>query len=270
LEELGIKPGKVSQLESLPFAELAAASSRALKRVEAELRAAGERVGAFGLSWGPSVDGNILPHQLFSKEGMLLGKEIPLLIGTVKNEFMPFMNGAYAGASEAKVMDRIKEQHGDRADEFVAAVRSAYPETRVPSDLIDVDVMFRMGAVAQADDKSRIAGGAPVYMYLFTWQSPVMGGKYKAIHCVDVPFAFNTIDRARNMTGGGREAHALADQVSRAWINFARFGNPSQAGLPSWETYTAQKGATMMIDQEWMIRYHPDKAFLDFNRQGSK
>lgn len=270
LKELDLKPKEVDSLKDLPFAELAAASGRALKTVEGELRDAGKPVGAFGLSWGPSVDGTILPYQLYDDRAIALSKDIPLLIGTVKNEFMPFMNGAFAGASEDKVMERIKEQHGDRANDFVAAVKSAYPETNVPSDLIDVDVMFRMGAVAQADTKAKLPGGAPVYMYLFTWQSPVMGGKYKAIHCVEVPFAFNTIDRARNMTGATPEAHALAAYVSQAWINFARFGNPTQAGLPTWEAYTPEKGATMMLDNKIELRFHPDKVFLDFHRKTSR
>jgi para-nitrobenzyl esterase len=270
LKELDIPAAEVNRLRALPFAELAAASSRALKTVEGELRAAGKEVGGFGLGWGPSIDGTILPYQLYDDRALALSKDIPLLIGTVKNEFMPFMNGAFYGASEEKIMERIKEQHGDRADDFVAAVKSAYPETNVPSDLIDVDVMFRMGAAAQADQKASLSGGAPVYVYLFTWQSPVMGGKYKAIHCVEVPFAFNTIDRARNMTGATPEAHALAAHVSQAWINFARFGNPTQAGLPTWEAYTPEKGATMMLDNKIELRSHPDKAFLDFHRKASR
>ncbi|MFK8164067.1 MAG: carboxylesterase/lipase family protein [Lewinella sp.] len=270
LEELDLKPKDVATLKDLPFAELAAASGRAMKTVEGELRAAGKSAPGFGLDWGPSVDGTILPYQPSDSRALALAKDVPLLIGTAKNEFMPFMNGAFAGASEDKVMERIKGQHGDRADDFVAAVKAAYPEINTPSDLIDVDVMFRMGAVAQADTKANLSGGAPVYMYLFTWQSPVMGGKYKAIHCVDVPFAFNTTDRARNMTGGTPEAHALAENVSRAWVNFARFGNPTQAGLPTWKAYNSDKGATMMIDTEWEVRYHPDKKFLDFHRKASR
>lgn len=265
LTELGIKPGDASRLIELPFAELAAASGRALKTVEGELRAAGEAIGAFGLGWGPSVDGKVLPYQPSSAEALSLAKNIPLMIGTVKNEFMPFMNGAMAQASASEIMDHLKKQHGDRADEYVAAVRAAYPDTKLPSDLIDVDMMFRAGAVAQANKKASLSGGAPVFMYLFTWQSPVMGGKYKAIHCVEIPFAFNTIDRARNMTGATTEAHALAKYVNRAWINFARFGNPSQVGLPAWEAYTAANGATMMLDNECGLRYHPDRRLLEFN-----
>lgn len=265
LKQLGIDAKGVDKIREVPFAELAAASGRALKAVEEKLKADGGDFGIFGLSWGPSVDGKHLPYQLLSDEAMALSKDVPLLIGTVKNEFMPFMNGALTFASEKEIMDRIKSQHGDRADEYLKAVRAAYPETTLPSDLIDVDMMFRTGAVYQANQKSALPGGAPVYMYLFTWQSPVMDGKYKAIHCVEVPFAFNTIDRARNMTGATPEAYELADKVSQAWINFARFGNPNQTYLPKWEAYTGQKGATMMLDNKCEVRYHPDQKLLEFN-----
>lgn len=92
-----------------------------------------------------------------------------------------------------------------------------------------------------------------------------MDGKYKAIHYIDVPFAFNTVDLARNMTGGGPRAHTLAQKVSQAWVNFARFGNPDQANMPKWEPYTSGEGATMMLDNTCKIRFHPDRKLLEFN-----
>jgi len=204
---------------------------------------------------------------MLSAEAMALSKDVPLMIGTTKNEFAPFFLGPVAQGSEAEVMAFIKNQHGDRADEFIAAVKEAYPGTTNPQDLINIDPIFRPGAVNQANLKSSLADGAPVYMYLFTWPSPVMDGKYRAIHCMDIPFAFNTVERARNMTGGGPETHALAEKVSQAYINFARSGNPNHSGLPQWEAYTEDKGATMMLDVECGVRHHPDQKLLDFNNR---
>lgn len=34
--------------------------------------------------------------------------------------------------------------------------------------------------------------------------------------------------------------------MSSAWIQFARTGNPNVEGLPTWEPYTVEKGATMI------------------------
>jgi para-nitrobenzyl esterase len=89
-----------------------------------------------------------------------------------------------------------------------------------------------------------------------------MDGDYKAVHCAEIPFVFNNIARCEEMTGGGKEAYLLADKVSQAWINFARNGNPSHKGLPAWQPYTPEKGATMIFDNQCVEKYHHDKEFL--------
>ena len=105
-------------------------------------------------------------------------------------------------------------------------------------------------AVLQANDKSALKDGAPVYMYLFTWQSPVFDGKYKALHCMELPFVFDNISLANQMTGGGQEAHDLAEKMSGAWINFAKTGNPNYKNLPEWPAYNKDNTATMHFDLE--------------------
>ena len=53
------------------------------------------------------------------------------------------------------------------------------------------------------------------------------GGRLKSPHTIEIPFAFDNIQAASRLTGGGPEAKALADRVSDAWIAFARTGNPN-------------------------------------------
>lgn len=268
LKELNISEKEVEKIKTVRFDELAAAGQKALKTVEARLREKGESIPGFGLGWGPSRDGELLPHQLLSQEAFELSKDIPLLIGTVKNEFMASLRGGLSNGSAEQVMAALRQQHGDKTDAFVKAVKAAYPDDIHPSDLMDVDGIFRPGAVFQANEKSEVKDGAPVYMYMFSWQSPVMDGKYKAIHCMELPFVFNNIARCENMTGGGKAAQNLADKVSQAWINFARTGNPNHSGLPKWEPYTTENGTTMFFDNHCHIRHHHDKAFLEFMSMG--
>lgn len=263
LKELNLSPNEVDQIQEVPFPRLAEAGQKALKTVTEKLKAAGVAIPGFGLNWGPSREGNLLPYQLFSTEALQLSKDIPLLIGTTKNEFMPSLGTGMSHASLGEVEGFIKKQYGKNAANYMKAVKKAYPKDTKPSDLMDIDTRFRPGAVFQANAKSSIKGGAPVYMYLFSWQSPVMNGKYKALHCMEIAFAFDTIERTKNMTGGTKEAQALADKVSPAWINFARHGNPNHAGLPKWEAYNAKKGTTMFFDKECYIRYHHDQDLME-------
>jgi para-nitrobenzyl esterase len=264
LKVLNIPADRVDSLQKIPFPTLSDAGKKALRIVADRMKAEGKPAPGFGLSWGPSLDGEDLPYQLFSKEAFELSKDVPLLIGTVKNEFMPSM---FAGLSDApldKVMAYIRTTQKEKADAYVAAVKKAYPDDTKPSDLIDVDTRFRPGAVSQARDKSALHA-APVYMYLFTWQSPVLDGKYKAMHCMELPFAFYNISRCEEMTGGTKDAYALAAKVSDAWINFARSGNPNHKGLPNWPVFNADNTATMHFNNTCVVKPQLDKELFDLS-----
>lgn len=258
LNALGLKAEQVDSIQKVPFTQLSAAGKKALAVVAEKMKAEGKPVIGFGLSWGPSRDGEVLPYQLFSKEAFELSKNIPLMLGTTKNEFTPFMSMAIYDAPLEKIMENIKATHKDKADAYIAAVKKAYPMDTKPSDLINIDATFRPGAVVQANEKSALAGGAPVYMYLFSWQSPTLGGKFKAVHCMELPFVFNNIARCEEMTGGTKEAYVLADKMSQSWINFARSGNPNHTGLPNWAAYNTKNTATMFFDNTCVVKSPQD------------
>lgn len=259
LKALGLNASQVDSLQTIPFTDLAAASTTALKVVAEKMKAAGKPVIGFGLNWGPSKDGEDLPYQVNSDEAYSLSKNIPLMIGTAKNEFSPFANMRFLNSSEEEILAHIKTQYKENADAYIKAVKKAYPNDTHPKDLLDVDLMFRPGAVVQANTKASIKNGAAVYMYLFTWQSPVFDGKYKALHCMDLPFVFDNIKKANKMTGGGEAAHVLADKMSQSWINFAKTGNPNHSGLPKWPAYTPTNTSTMHFNNTCVVNPQLDK-----------
>ena len=80
---------------------------------------------------------------------------------------------------------------------------------------------------------------------------------------MELPFVFNNIARCEEMTGGTKEAYALADKVSSAWINFARSGNPNHKGLPTWPPFNAANTATMHFDNKCEVKPQLDKDLFD-------
>jgi len=258
LEELGLQPNQIDSLQKIPYERLNAAGNKALIKVQQSLKP--EERPAFGLEWGPVHDNFFLPYQLNDAASAELSKNIPLMVGTTKNEFMPFIPGS-RNISMDSARSRLKKQYRDKTEAYLAAVKKAYPETIKPSDFIDIDFVFRPGAIKQADEKA-LPGAAPVFMYLFTWQSPVMDSVFKAFHCMELPFVFNNIQRCEEMTGGGKEAYGLAQKVSSAWVNFAKTGNPSSKELPVWPAYKTENGFTMIFDNKCEVKSHPDQELL--------
>ena len=120
------------------------------------------------------------------------------------------------------------------------------------------DFTMRMGSIRMAERKAG-GGSAPVYMYVFAWESPALDGKLRSTHALDVPFVFNNVALAPTITGDLPEAYALAEIVSQAWIAFARDGNPCHAGLPTWPAYELEKRATMILDRECRVELDPGR-----------
>ena len=139
---------------------------------------------------------------------------------------------------------------------LVAAFRQRTPDAS-PFDLWSriATAPIRKAAVDQAATKAR-QGGAPAYLYGFNWRTPVLDGRPRAFHCLDIPFAFANSDRCDSMTGGGQDARALSAQVADAFVAFARSGDPNHAGLPRWRPVTREGAATLIFDAK--TRFDPD------------
>lgn len=255
MEELGLKSSQIGQINTIPYNQLLAAGTRAIGKVPAPA------VGRQG--WAPVVDGLALPQHPFSPNAPQQAAHIPMLIGTTQHEFL---SSAYVPDVAKMSTDQIRETLATRlgsaeaAQTFIDAVNASYPDA-VPLDYLDIDTRFRPNAVKQADLHYR-QKGADVYMYLFTWESPVLNGMFRSMHCMELPFVFNNINRCRPMTGGGAEAYALAEKMSDAWVHFAQTGRPQADGLPEWEPYTTPGGATMILDNVCALRYHHDESLL--------
>lgn len=264
VEELGITPCRIDEISKVPFEDLLAAGEKVIARLKPEAEKQGFASFIFG--WAPTVDGSVLPRQPFDPQAPEQSKDIPMLIGTTIHEFsMSTYVPQLRTINQDAAVEYLKSRYGDRTDEFLELFENTYPGYE-PKDLIDTDFIFRPSAIEQAGLKSR-QGGAPVYMYMFAWESPVLDGILRSTHCMEIPFVFNNADVHASMTGGGTGAMKLADVMSQSWINFARTGDPNTEDLPQWPAYNCSEGAAMIFNDDCEVRYNHDKELINFIRQ---
>ena len=247
LAALDISPGDLGRLETLPAETIQAAAAPI----------GGDRLmNAFS----PCLDGLALPRDPFHPDATPLSADIPLMVGTNKDETTLFnlASPGFGTWTEVDLTERARAVFGDRADSVVEALREAYPDYSPTHLICAVQTVSMMWAnsVTMAERKAE-RGGAPVFMYFLTWETPVARGALKSPHALEIPLVFDNIEAARNFMGRGDGPQRMADQMAPAWLAFARTGDPNTATLPVWPAYDARSRATMMFDLESQIVNDP-------------
>jgi para-nitrobenzyl esterase len=163
---------------------------------------------------------------------------------------------------KAQVKQDVRGISDADADSLIATYRKARPGiSNVDIHLVLASDNTVRNAILHVAERKADAKQAPVYMYYFTWRSPVHDGKLKAYHTLDIPFVFENVDLATSMTGAGQDRYALQDRMSAAWTNFARTGNPNVKGLlPEWPAFDTAQRATMILNNECRVLNDPDSA----------
>ena len=265
LEKLNLSPEDVDKLQTIPYEKFVKVANSSYNQVAKEF---GDEMYQGDLGWTPIIDGvNILQNPVvggFSAQA----DNIPLLIGTVANEWTTIdlmskmekvQNDNKNNWTAAQIEQKFIEKYGENSEAIKAAFSEAYPDKPIANALY-IDSWMRTRAIKTANIKSQ--QNAPVYNYIFSWETPIMGGFAMAYHCAEIPFVFNNIELSAEATGATKEAYALADKISQTWINFARTGNPNAKGLPNWMPYTRENGATMIFDNKSEMRYRHDEKLM--------
>jgi para-nitrobenzyl esterase len=252
LAQLNIKAHEIDKLQQLPIQQVLDAMTAASSDGRGMLRLA------------PCVDGKYLPAHPFDPVAAPTAADVPLIIGCNRDEALLNLSGdpRRRRLTEPELRQRLTPLLGDRLDKVIGVYRKTRPEA-TPWDLL-VGIQSegtRRSSILLAERK--VAGGkAPVFMYLFTWQSDYKGYLLKASHAMELSFVFNNID-SMPLTGSRPDKYKLADQMSDAWIAFARNADPNHAGTPKWPVFTSKDRATMIFDAPCRVENDPYREELN-------
>jgi para-nitrobenzyl esterase len=248
MKVLGLQPNQIDELRKLPMQKL----------VDALDSSAADA----SITFAPVLDGRSLARHPFDPDAPPASAKVPLMVGTIKDENTLLIGGrdpSKFALTWETLPAALKPFIGDLdVNALIAAMRKLYPTGTASDIFFTVSTVrnFRNGAIKQAELKSQQAkslGSAPAFLYELVWQTPVEGGKWKAPHALDIGFVFDNVGKSESMSGIGPEQQKIADQMSDAWLKFARTGNPG------WPAYDTTKRASMVFDVQ-------SKVVNDFNR----
>jgi para-nitrobenzyl esterase len=208
-----------------------------------------------GLLLMPVVDGGLLPVAPEAAVAAGSVSEVPLLIGTTRDEsaFFTVGNPSLAALDEdgLRRWTRRLTPDAEEAERLIGAFRQARldrGEAVSPRDLwvaIATEFVFRLPSLRLADAHAGAAApGVGTFVYLFTWESPAFGGYLGSCHALEIPFVFGTVHNpaVQGFCGGGDQAFALSDDMRRAWTGFARSGLPD-----GWEQWDPDRRPTRVL-----------------------
>ncbi|MFN7923231.1 MAG: carboxylesterase family protein [Bryobacteraceae bacterium] len=254
LDELGISKGDVAKLHELPTSALQVVQTKVMRKVQA----AGLATGRMG-SWGPIVDGKVLPAHPFDPGAPAISAQVPMLIGTCLNEFVNGTDNPERDTlTEQELTKRVTERYKGKAGEIIEAYRKHYPKESAFGLWAAISAaMPRQNAITQAERKAAQGGGA-AYMYLYAWRTPMLGGNIGTFHSSEIAFAFDNATLCPHYGGEGPEALALSSKMGEAWASFARNGKPGHAGLPAWPAYEEKTRSTMVFNSPCVVQGDPE------------
>jgi para-nitrobenzyl esterase len=254
-EKLGAPPTREA-IAALPVERLLTAQAD----LKAELLAHpdpqrwGQEVVASVMPWQPVIDGEVIPDPPIERITAGAGAPVDLIVGTNTDDWRLFR---VITAEIDQITDEILTgpvdvygyqalaAYGLPVDTALAAYRARYPDAG-PGDLlaaVQTDWWMRIPAIRLADGHTNPTSGT--YMYEFAWPSPQFNGRLGAVHALEIPFVFDTLDPNLPLLGvflGTDPPQQLADTMHTAWISFATNGDPG------WPTYDLSRRATMRFN----------------------
>jgi para-nitrobenzyl esterase len=258
LDELRLRPSSAEALLELPVEQLLAAQAAATARLAGS--------GELRLPFAPVVDGEVLPaHPTEAVRGGVAAG-VHLLVGTTADEYRLFalMDRARGELPDEILLSRAERVVGvDRAADALAVYRGSRPGASNDDLWCDIatDWIFRIPAVRLAEAQSRHQ--PDTYSYLFSYKSTAFDGALGACHAIDVPFAFDNLDRRGvNMLIGDitDETKALGNATARSWLAMAHDGSPQHDDIPEWPQYSESRRAVMELGLTRRVLDDPGEA----------
>jgi para-nitrobenzyl esterase len=257
LKDLGISADQAASLQNIDAMKLSAAADAAETKVV-------PRVLGFGPSGMiPLVDGVSITHHPFDKEAAPESAHVPFLVGSTQDEAVLFVAPfpKWGQFTDSEIIELAKPMAGARAADAVELYKKLHPQDNNSYLLVDIvtDYWMRQAAWQVATLKAK-QKAAPAFVYVMQW--PV-NADLRTPHGTDNFMVFDNINTSPAIEHAAH-AQQVADQMSAAWVAFARTGSPNSAHLVKWPAYSLDTRANMLFNVQSRVVDDFDKSARQF------
>ncbi len=198
------------------------------------------------MAFQPVIDNAVLPAAALDLIASGNSAGVDTIIGTNAEEYRAFV--MEFDVTDPDIGDYFEEAELS-ADDVLDVYQSARP-THSRRDLlcaVETDRTFTVPAVRLAEHQLRATSS--VWMYRFSWRTPVLDGRLGACHGLELPFVFETEHHPRTaVLVGSDPPQELSAEMHAAWVRFAASGDPNGRGLPHWPSYDLGTRRVMNFD----------------------
>ena len=252
---LGHPGGGLDVLRAATPAELVAAQAK-VGGLEQLGRDPGTPIDGTGDGPHPTVDGVVVTRTFVDAIREKGDRNVPLIIGTNVDEGTLFGMLLPRDVPEESLVTSLGPSAGD--PRAILDALKAKATGRPPLVDLMTDAVFRIPSLRGADAQAET--GVPVWVYLFSWRTPVFGGMLGATHALEIPFVWDMVrDRAWSFLVGPEPPMVLAEAMQDAWISFARTGRPTAAAIPEWPAYDTATRPTLELGDEIRVVADPGR-----------
>ncbi len=195
------------------------------------------------LPFAPTVDGTVLPAAPLASLTAGQGGNVPLLIGSNRDEARLFLVAAATiDLIDDPALAAVAGAYGLSGDDL-ALYRGNRPGGSAGDVLAAVitDWFFRIPPIRVAEARAA-SGAGHTWMYRFDHPDPQDNHGFGACHAAEIPFVFDSAGREElRPLIGDTPSQPVADRAHRVWVDFITRGDPG------WARYDTARRTTALL-----------------------
>jgi para-nitrobenzyl esterase len=206
----------------------------------------------------PILDGRLITETAETAYKAKRQPRVPLLVGS---------NSADTAGN--RIRAATKDELFARFGKWSAQARAAYDpdgSTELATLVSRANDDFGQAEPARFAANAFAANGSPVYLYRFSYVQQAMRERMRAgaPHGGEIAFVFGTLGAGPGATPAAEDL-AVSRMAQSYWVNFAKTGDPTGAGLPAWPRHEPKKDVIFDFKPDGTAGAGPDprKARLD-------